>query len=1322
MDLQKKYYELLNGASQGLSQIGNTVQNVATAVSNPNSQQRQQLNTQIKSTLAPIANAQVNAGRTIVGGLSSGLSSLGNQINKLPISNVPNSLTVGQTVTPYVQNRIIKPLSQQTDKQVSQNYQKDGLKALITPTLNTVGAAFNATPAGMAYSGVDAVKSGVQAFRKGQDISKAGVKGFTGENIIGAGDAVSDNPYVAMLGNVGEFGAGFVSPGMIKKGSAFAKGMVTQYNKQVAPNDAKEILTAVERYAMNKEDINYMVNQGGKDLKLLRQYAADYLAKEFKDPRKYSDKDMVQALLNRVRVDQNLPQITMGIKSNNRKGMNKSMENQLLGGQADMNQQGTPQIPTQLKGKGGKNPSLSQQDALPGMPGGLTSVPPSGSQSSSGSITKVPNSEKPYFNTNKYNITDANKGKLNQVIQEVKPQIEKVVGKKLSNKETIATAENSAKVLDQVVTREQTADYTARLLKTRQQLAKAANSGTVDKEYLDNLMIVKSQASDIARKLQSFGIGADPSTITSREAILDAVLKVEKDTTKLLKAAEGVDFNDLNQATDFYRKFVKPSKSEWLDTIRYNSMLSSPNTHINNAFSNMANTAIVAPIEKTLTGTIDFLSSKVTGKKQTQFAGEGAAYAKGYVKSIGDAAHAFADAMRGKTVTGNLDVRQIPLSTNKRMLSLTFPTKILEASDQFFTALTKGAEEAGLKYRASKGVKVTDITGKAMSNAKYRLFRSELKDPRQGLLLNGVDEVTGLIQRARNSDNILVSTIAKFTLPFVQTPMNILKQGIEYSPAGVLTMYKAPNKTEQLSKAILGSSAAAATAMLIASGRTTWAEPTDPTKKSAFRAAGLQPYSVKIGDYWVSYAKLPPALGFPIAFMSAIYDAQENQTIDQNQVDVLLTAAAKYGNFFADQSYLKNIGDLVATAKGSPEGMVRFISNYPQQLVPYRALMGWMARIIDPYQRQVNQDAGFLEKQVQQLFTQIPGLSMTVPARLDKLGNPIINNNKEFNAVSPLRVTKENEDNKGYYDLLKQKALFNKNENIMKEKILKGDDVTFQQTSASEGDTPLDIKAVDKINQRVEKGEISREAGDMYIKNLTPDPELNPNMSPQEKLKAKLEESTTRARVEMSGKPEEKNGVIYYQNQDGGVSSLSLNPPTKGKGIDAFANQNWNISKALDVYGSDIPQDMKNEAYKKLKVDGNDLEYAYKASKSVDVKVQYINSQNLSHDELIQRMLTGRVEGINGEQFASNGVIDKLNEQGKLSDYEAKQLKKMKFDKNGKSIAKASGSGRKIKLPKAKLVSLKIPKTKRVKAIKVKVSKVKQYKLSKIKLKAKLKS
>lgn len=673
-----------------------------------------------------------------------------------------------------------------------------------------------------------------------------------------------------------------------------------------------------------------------------------------------------------------------------------------------------------------------------------------------------------FYNVDRLNIPKEAKQAVKNEVINAKPQVEKIVGKKLSNQEVVAVADNSSKILNRTITREQTADRIAANLNLRRTIANAAKDGKIDGEFIELWMKDKSQATDIARQLQARRVNADPRETSLIDTLLDGIYKEVGYSDELAAAAKGVDFNDSKQATEFYRRFVKPKAREWIDLLRYNSMLSSPQTHINNAVSNFQGTGILAPIEKTITGVLDATRAALTGSERQYFVGEGVEFAKGYYSNLKQATQNFADVMRSKTLSQNPDTRNIPLATGgaKAVTEkvLAFPMKLLEASDQFFTALTEGGAKKALAYKASKGAKVGNIESAASEEAAKRLFRSETGLKEQGYVLDAIDKVTNTIQTLRNSDNAIVSTIAKFTLPFVRTPMNILKQGIEYSPAGVITLPGASNKTEQLAKLIMGIGTASGVATLLGSDRLTWAEPTNPDQKAAFRAAGRQPYAVKVGDNWVSYSKLHPAIAFNFALVAAIDDAQKNKKLSESQGESVLSAFAKWGNFVADQSYLKSIGDFVAATKGDASGWSKYVSNYPQQLIPFRALMSWVTRLTDPVQRQADPDGSVLEKQMQQLMSQIPGLSEKVPARTDLQGNPIENQNRMLNSVSPNRVTTEKPAEEDSYKTALEAKKLNRDQTERKNQLTAEARKKYESMKQSPQDFKADLKAVAKVN------------------------------------------------------------------------------------------------------------------------------------------------------------------------------------------------------------------------------------------------------------------
>lgn len=653
------------------------------------------------------------------------------------------------------------------------------------------------------------------------------------------------------------------------------------------------------------------------------------------------------------------------------------------------------------------------------------------------SLSKIPNDVSSFYNVDKLNIDDSAKQTIKNVIFESGDYLNKTVGAKLTNQEVLDLAGSTSRIVSKAVSREQTAEKIASTLRLRQAVAKSAQSGKIDENFVKLWIRDKSIGEDIARQLQARRITADPIETNFIDMILQSVYKVNKNADEIAEEAKNVDFNDLKQVTEFYRKFVKPKASEWIDLLRYNSMLTSPNTHIINTASNFEGTGILAPIEKTLTGILDATRSALTGKPRKYAVGEGLEYAKGFYSNLGKASQNFIDVMKGKKVVAHPDIRQIPLTTKgaKRVVEnvLSYPLRLLEGMDRFFMTMTEAGAESALKLREAKGIKY--VGESAQSEAMRRVFRSGSEN--QGYVLNAIDTLTNSIMGLRESSNPIISTIAKFTLPFVRTPTELLKQGIEYSPLGLSTLVGAKNKTEQLSKALIGMASATGVAMLLGQDRLTWAEPINATQKAEFRASGRQPYSIKIGDKWVSYSKLHPALAFNFALISAIDDSLKNQRMSESDADSIMSAFSKTANFIADQSYLKNIGDFVSGIKGEMGGWSRLVSNYPQQLIPFRALSSWLERLTDPYQRQIDPSGGFLEKQMQQVMIQIPGIAQKLPPRLSPLKFPIENQNRVINAFSPNKVTTEEPLYESIYQTKQIQSRTNKMKKDVKDMALK---------------------------------------------------------------------------------------------------------------------------------------------------------------------------------------------------------------------------------------------------------------------------------------------
>lgn len=155
---------------------------------------------------------------------------------------------------------------------------------------------------------------------------------------------------------------------------------------------------------------------------------------------------------------------------------------------------------------------------------------------------------------------------------------------------------------------------------------------------------------------------------------------------------------------------------------------------------------------------------------------------------------------------------------------------------------------------------------------------------------------------------------------------------------------------------------------------------------------------------------------------------------------------------------------------------------------------------------------------------------------------------------------------------------------------------------------------------------------------------------------------------------------ITWKTEGGKTMTIDLNPPdNSGKiGIAAYEEGTSNASKAIQLWGSprnQVPEKVVLDAIEKMGFTPDDVRYAYKADFKVDEKVAYVADKQLDHDELIKQLVKGRVESIGGTRFASDGVIEGLLDKDLISKDEAKYLKKIKIDKEGKLSASSLSSG-----------------------------------------------
>lgn len=588
------------------------------------------------------------------------------------------------------------------------------------------------------------------------------------------------------------------------------------------------------------------------------------------------------------------------------------------------------------------------------------------------------------INLDRLKLSPKEKKVFDTRISTAKNILEKAKGQKLTDEEVINAAKTS-EILQNVTSREDTVRANAAMLRARQNMVEldknldvyikkgnVLKARTTMADLVDSLRVVSSEAADRGRKLQSLSIEAGDESLRSQ--VLRSIARVENDSNRIAKEALKVNWNNANSITTFYRQFVKPSTGEILDEFRYNNILSNPLTHERNAFSNLIQTFISRPLTLVVQGDIS---------------GAGRYY-KGAFGSFPDAIKAFQDSFLGKGLIQKPDLSR--LSTKKIPGALTIPTRAMEASDRFFqTIISSGERARGVSSKEAEKI------------AQYSLFRSIL-DPSnrtgQGVLLSKIDNATlGIYQLGEKVPGL------RWFVPFLQTPMNVAKQWLEYSPGGFATIPGAAKPKEQIAKAVIGSVITAMGGWLASQDKTTWSAPVDPKAKELFYASGRKPFSIKVGDAWVPM----PFLGvyaFPVALAAAAkyYQDESRTALTDSQIERLTKGVFSMTEFFSQQTFMEGLGNFVSLVKGDKDySLPANLAFTAQQIIPLNGLVGYISRILDPIFRKADGE-GIGGKFIAGVQRNIPFLSSGLPAYTNPLGEESRRNISSYLAPYALGV------------------------------------------------------------------------------------------------------------------------------------------------------------------------------------------------------------------------------------------------------------------------------------------------------------------------------
>lgn len=618
------------------------------------------------------------------------------------------------------------------------------------------------------------------------------------------------------------------------------------------------------------------------------------------------------------------------------------------------------------------------------------------------------------INMNRMSLKEDTDKMLRETVDNIRPQLEAIRGGPITDDEVIQAAKSS-QVIKKVIPREHIVQEAAEIKATDDLLKETANKFEILKNNPEKADEAARSLEDLIEQIKivtsvkrKTGVLLEKNRLTKEgrperlELIDDMIAKSKKageDLDDMIRASKDVDFTDMKSITNFYRKYVPATFMEKLNEYRYVNMLSAPKTHMVNAFSNIIQTA-VRPVDKMASGLVDNIGARFTGKQRTAYVREVPEYTRGAINAIPDAVRDAVSAFSGKLPVDRPDIGKIPTGTGGLHDLYTIPLRALEASDVFFRKLISSGEYESLVYREMRKRGTNVLSPEVLSLLKKEaddvatkyVFRDEIGKAGQGALFNKMDRAVMALERIPET---------KIFVPFVRTPLNVLKQGIERTPViGNVALIGAKNKQEILGRQLVGSTMFMYAGYLAMTDSITGATPQGSRDKARFFAEGKIPYSIRIGDTWIQYNKLGP-LGYPFALAAGIKDAYENDTRKDKdgRLANISEGLAKMGEYFVDQSYVENIGALVDALRGDEYAKEKLVSNTASQFIPYDAFIRSVARLTDDVYRNP-------KNITENIMMNLPGLSKEVGAYRTPSGRKSRRSYNELNTILPANISK----------------------------------------------------------------------------------------------------------------------------------------------------------------------------------------------------------------------------------------------------------------------------------------------------------------------------
>lgn len=442
----------------------------------------------------------------------------------------------------------------------------------------------------------------------------------------------------------------------------------------------------------------------------------------------------------------------------------------------------------------------------------------------------------------------------------------------------------------------------------------------------------------------------------------------------------------------FALKALSPTWKDRALELYINSLLSGPQTHAVNILSNTLTSIAQLPEHAAAAG-IGAVRKMLPNQAETDrvlFSELGARWVgmiSGAKEGIRAAARSFITGDAADAAT-KMETQQLQAIPGMAGSIIRTPTRLLTAEDELFKGVARRMELSGLAMRQANA---EGLRGKAARDRAADL----VLNPTDDMLKRSFDYARYLTFQTPLAQDSIAAGISKGTqrrpelkllLPFVRTPMNLLKFAAERSPAApAMKSWRAEvaaggaRRDLAFARLAMGTGLGAAMYEMAANGQITGGGPADPAHRALLLANGWQPYSLKVGDRYYSYARLDP-FSTTIGTAADLHELSSSMTDDEKDGSATMLAAAILNNL-TSKTWLSGLSSALEAVNDPDRYLPNFLARTAGAIaVP--SIVAQATRETDPIMREARTP-------MDRIRSRVPGLSNDLMPRRDVFGREV---------------------------------------------------------------------------------------------------------------------------------------------------------------------------------------------------------------------------------------------------------------------------------------------------------------------------------------------